>query len=605
MSRASERVFRSPEMGSSGGGEVPPPPQWLFEDLDESAALPSPSWREGAPHADAPGVPFEEGNDAAHAGAGGIEQGFAPFEEDYPPALEPESGMESQSWGLKAQQEAPPAFHPPAPPRGEADEYRDPPTTDGFEPASSGQPAFGDPFPSPPFAEEPAAAQSGMDSMPTRLENEVPRDFYSGAGEDSAEEADGEEEYTRPDLDAQFSHPNYSQPSVGQMGPPSRESASVPLYSHLGSELGKADPDSNVPIGRREAVVGPPEENDRASGQRRRLDHEDDGGTDASVLGWRVAGVSWLIFSALMVIPFIKAGVGTTTVAIFAPLALGGLALLTGWRWIGLTALGITTLYSMFFGFLGYLLIFDIRTLEVFGEISHLPPEYGIGMMVVGATFLFSNALLLVVAPEMGKAVVGALISLLPALGVLGFFLTADTKPRLREPLHGFGAANFQDQQAGFRFQKPSGWTVYSWDEILDVSRLGRGLVTEPDFYFVDESQDLLLAIYLRDLPRRSLADLLGGGPRTALEVEIIRGLTPQAAEPDEFTFKDTEIVFSEMVFEGALPDGTELSIIMDRAELSGKLLLVVMTRDLQSATTAGDAERQLNEFYRYFEFDR
>lgn len=601
--RAWEWVFRSPDKGSSGhDGDIPPPPAWLYDDLDAPPAE--------EPWAEAP-APFPA-QEPLHTGIR-QEEGFAleEGEPDPPAALDPDAGVEAGAWSLSAPEEGespPPTAYPPDPPgmfRHRSEAFHDPPTED-FYPEAPEESTFEDPHPALPAGNGlPPYPSASPDTLPTRLDNPVHQDIYATEEPTAHKEVDGDEA-ERPDLEAQFSDPSFSQPSVGQLEPRSRESGTVPLYTHLGSELVGADPESGVPLGRAETVLGS-EDNGRQAGHDRLPPREVSrpSEADSSVLGWRVAGVSWLIFSAMMIIPFLKAGVGTTTAVIFAPLIIGGLALLTGWRWIGLTALGVTTLYSMFFGFLGYLLVFDIQTLAVFGEISHLPAEYGIGMMVVGATFLFSNAMLLVAAPEMSRAILGALISLLPALGALGFFLTADTKPQLRGPLSSFAAAGFHSPEGGFRFEKPAGWTVYSWEEILDTSRLGRGLVTEPDFYFVDERQDLLFTIYLRELPRRSLADLLGGAPRTALELEVIRGLPMKDAPPEEFTFKDTNIVFTETIHEGTLDDGTRLSIIIDRAELPNKLLLVVMTRDLQSATTAEEAERQLNEFYRNFEFVR
>lgn len=518
------------------------------------------------------------------------------------------------------------------------DEVALPPTHDSDEEEMGYEQMYGTPPPPPPSpstprnqklvpptdsdssfdpSDEQSFESSDQFALPTRIDNPI-QDVEEPVSTQAPDYPMGVNPALLPEN--QHSVPGFQQPSTRElMGKgrsefdyPDRPTMEIPKSADFGSELAKADPDSGQPLGRAEAILRDADTGrDPATGSERRSARADAShrmgvyDPDPGILGWRFAGATWLLFTILLSIPFLNSGVSLiTTLGVFGPLAFFGLLLLTGWRWIGLAALGLATLYSMFFGFLGYLLVFDMQTLSVFGDIGQLPPEYGIGMMVIGAAFLFSNSLLLVAAPEVTRATLGSLITLLPAMAAVGFFLFSETKPRLHNPLTSFSPTEFQSDKGRFSFTKPAGWTVYRWEDIRDLSRLGQGLVTEPNFYFVDQDQGLLFKIYIKDAPRRSLAELLSGPSQTPLEVEVSRGFRSTAPEPDTFPFKGTEIMISETIHEGVHESGASLSIIIDRMEVAGKLILLVMTRDVHSVSSLSRAEEELNKFYKDFEFD-
>ncbi|MCC5876594.1 MAG: vitamin K epoxide reductase family protein [Candidatus Sumerlaeia bacterium] len=620
------RILHAPDMGggSHGQDKIPPPPQWLLEDLDDQ-------WIEEQ------GPPQYDDQYPQHDLDDGSEQDPYEYPTDRNDGLEPDADLELGSWEQPAPQypsidpptreeihlqpqeweeeEAPQANYddlygatPPPPPPPPHHRESTPQLTPGHDPEDNLDPSF---------------ESSDQFSLPTRIDNPIPTDLPSAKDLLSTKTPMALSGSRNPGIldEDQLSHPSYKQPSTKELAgggipdPPTQEPhpSFENQYSGFGSELAKANPASGIPLGRAESLgVDPDTGTDPKTdaGNKASIWGDDSSKKsrntepDPGVLGWRFAGATWLVFSILMAIPFLNSGVSViTTASIFGPLGVLGLILLSGWRWTGLLALGAATVYSMFFGFLGYLLIFDIHTLTVIGDIGQLPPEYGIGMMVIGASFLFSNVLLLVAAPESTRAVLGSLITLVPTIAAVGFFLFGDTKPRLHTPLIGYSPAEFESREPRFRFIKPAGWTVYHWEDIRDHSRLGRGLTTEPDFYFVDQEQSLLFKIYIKEPPRRSLADLLGGPTLTPLEIEATRGFAPTQSQPDTFPFKGTDITITESIHEGVLEDDTSLSVILDRTEVAGKMLLIVMTRDIHSGVSHTIAERELNKFYKDLEF--
>lgn len=631
--------FHAPDMGGSprGPGDIPPPPQWLLEDIED--ASPSEYQEYG-------GLPQEDWEEPAEAPA--EEDSYSPppspYSEPEPdelptdqnPGIEPDNDFQVGAWDQPM-----PQSHAPDPPTRTEIPVQDQ-SWEQKAPEADYEQLFGNTPPPPPQPHrestprvhikpstnegyDPSLESSDQFSLPTRIDNPIPTDLTPPAQpseEDlySAKTPLSLSANRNPGIldDEQHSAPGYNQPSTreltgGTIPDPTtgdKPSPSEDQYSGFGSELSRADINIGVPLGKAESLgLDPDTGRDPKTGEgsnsywddsrEKRSDEPDPG-----VLGWRIAGGTWLLFTILMAVPFLDSGVGIpTTASILGPLGAMGLILLSGWRWTGLVALGAATIYSMFFGFLGYLLIFDIHTLTVFGDIGQLPPEFGIGMMVIGATFLFSNALLLVAAPETTRAVLGSLITLIPATAAVGFFMFGETRPRLHTPLIGYSPSEFESSDPRFRFIKPAGWTVFHWEDIRDHSRLGRGLTTEPNFYFVDQDQALLFKIYIKPAPRRSLADLLGGHTLTPLEIEATRGFPANESQPETFPFKGTDITISETTHDGVLEDGTSLSVTLDRMEVAGKMLLVVMTRDVHSGVSHSVAEHELNMFFKDLEF--
>lgn len=329
------------------------------------------------------------------------------------------------------------------------------------------------------------------------------------------------------------------------------------------------------------------------------------GPSDASLLGWRVAGIAWLVLIASFTIPFFQADALQAAVVFFAPLlAFAGL-LLIGLRVAGLLAMAIAAVYGVMMAAIGWLIMSQSPLLANFGDIATLPPTvHGPAFIALGMLIVFSGVLLLVGEPGRLRAGLGGLAVILPAIIAAGLFLTADVKPRLRNPQDTYAARTFRADQAGITFVKPQGWTTYPWDDIVTISRLGAGLKTPPDMWFVDRSQTLLFAIYTTDPPRRTWAGLLGAAPLSELEMEITRGFAALPEQPEPFRFRDRSTVTTRH-YEGTTPAGAQLTITIDRHELRDRVLLLVMTRDRASATSRDTADTELNRFYEKLEFIR
>src|SRR5690606_18276480 len=116
----------------------------------------------------------------------------------------------------------------------------------------------------------------------------------------------------------------------------------------------------------------------------------------------------------------------------------------------------------------------------------------------------------------------------------------------------------------GYRFQKPEGWATYDWEAIRALSiapdsgfAVGAGLRTKPEFYYLNERQDMLVAFYRDNIREESLMGLFGQESLTDLEKEITRDLPSDRSKETKFEFpKDSGYDWTENVYSGRMPSG-------------------------------------------------
>ncbi|HNM45742.1 MAG TPA: hypothetical protein PKH51_01870, partial [Candidatus Sumerlaeota bacterium] len=78
-------------------------------------------------------------------------------------------------------------------------------------------------------------------------------------------------------------------------------------------------------------------------------------------------------------------------------------------------------------------------------------------------------------------------------------------------------------------------------------------------------------------------------------------GLPPVGKEDETFDLQGKTLL--ENVYEGTTQSNAKLSIITNKTQLGGRMLLIAMMRDMRVNPDAVDASRALDSFYKSFEF--
>jgi len=322
---------------------------------------------------------------------------------------------------------------------------------------------------------------------------------------------------------------------------------------------------------------------------------EDDG-----ELGCRVAAGAYAVFGVMLTLGAVQSGNIGGAACVLAPVFGCAGLLLTGKRWAAILTLVLGCLWGLLFVSLA---LFTQAIISLITEQGiTFPPLLGLGLLVVGLSFIIGNVMMLVGGPGMGRAIAGALFMLVPFVG-LGIVAANSEFPRaLSKPVGVFAEETIGTEEDGFTLRKPDGWNSYDWEMVKLVSPLAQGLLTVPKYHFINRKQDMMVSIYIAEPPRRSLSQLFGPGELSELEKEITRELPPKAEKPDEYPFAGEE--FSEMTYEGTLQSGNALSIIVSQAKVSEKVLFViVLTRNTKSKTTGEQATAAFNAFFKELKF--
>jgi len=216
--------------------------------------------------------------------------------------------------------------------------------------------------------------------------------------------------------------------------------------------------------------------------------------------------------------------------------------------------------------------------------------------MGIAWTFVISAILMLVKAPGMGRAVLGAFVLLMPLIGgTVWINATTDQfTPKLASPTETAEAAQQGSTLEGFFFTKPAGWVSYEWNRVMELSSLATQLKKRPNYYYFNPTQGKMVSFYLDDIPPRTIATLLGQYKPSLMEETLIRGL-PAVGRPSAYKVGGAD--FTERSYEGQLGPA-RLHLTIAKAEIGEKVLLVVLTQNVKNALTeVKDAEDPLNAF--------
>jgi hypothetical protein len=375
-----------------------------------------------------------------------------------------------------------------------------------------------------------------------------------------------------------ISTPDYSQPAT---------SAPLPTSPYVGQRFGESAGAAVDADGRPRYVPELPEEAE-----------------DPAAYGRRVAGVTWSLYGVLLAL---TVGLMTKNVSVGGsfgtPILLVGLAMLTGARWSGILGVVATLVYTVSLSIAGY---FITNPNPAFFQSFHLtspPPEhYAYAFFLLALSCLFSNLLMLVGSPGVTRAILGAFLMILPQIGATALIAAGESRPMLTSSIGGKEPAIVRDDKQGFSFVKPAGWSTYSWAEASRIAPVVRGLTTEPSSFFLNEKQDLLFAVYLDEVPKRSLAQLFGPEKLTPLEREITRDLPSVKDAPEPFDFAGKP--FLENSYEGTASNGAKLYIILNKVQVGDRMLLITMTRDAAHNDDPASADSALDDYYRSLKFE-
>jgi hypothetical protein len=219
--------------------------------------------------------------------------------------------------------------------------------------------------------------------------------------------------------------------------------------------------------------------------------------------------------------------------------------------------------------------------------------------LVSGICFLAGSLILLLKDPGRKRAIVGTTLIVLP-LSLSSTWLVIASKSlqgNLNINEKDFTSQTISDEKNGIRFLKPDGWATPNWDLFKEASPLAFGLVQKPTNFYLNRNQDMMVAIYWDALPKIDLSTLLKGDQASDLEKEIIRNMTLNEELADTFPFKGHN--FSENVYIGNVSKGVDLQVIMDKARLSDRVLLITVTQDTNSRfSKEKDAFEILNPYF-------
>ncbi len=325
---------------------------------------------------------------------------------------------------------------------------------------------------------------------------------------------------------------------------------------------------------------------------------------DPGSLGRRVAAGAWLFFSFLILLSIFQTNQVSIGIASTSPLILTGLLLITGARWAGILGIIMSVLISVFYIFIGLLVIgFDVLT--SFGGVSMLPTSVGYSLIAMGVCFFFGNLLMLVKAPELGRSLFGALLVVVPLVATVAVAQLSIEAfvPKLTNPIDGFDSKEYGSSYENFYVVKPESWGAFEWAEIEIFSPLATDLTTKPNYNFLNQRQDALLSIYLTEPPKNTLATMLGQEILSPIEEEIIRGLPKKNREPVTYTYQGYE--FQENVYGGTLDRGVSLKITIAHAVVGDKLFVIALTqRANEDGVTSSDSDPIFNEYFQSLRFD-
>lgn len=614
-------VFFTRDDEGQSGESPPPPPDWL---------------------AGAPPSSSEEEDD---------------FDDPY---ADPHGGYENPSAFEDSKRDAyePPQVPQPGSPQGppqQEDEYYaapDRPSYSSVPPPPQQQPqGFGEPpaskheAPSDPYA--PPQQEQELPSQPAGDPYELPpeNDPYASTGNDQwggeqptasmpppppPSGADPRDYRVSQDEIQPGSAPDYQQPTIRDLREfhsQEEQRQETPYHEEPPQEV-SADPPSGVDALRHAAAPpgGPPnlELEQQAQGDRPAYSEQQFGdqigsGLDASgfpkydpllpeeqqedvALSRRVAGMVWLFFAALMTFgAFLIAeerGAGAT-LAVMAPMMAIGLILLTGTRFSGILGMAAGVVYGLIFIFLALLVLANDAALERAVSVDAIPPIMSVLLGALGVAFIISTLLMLAGNPGNTRVTFGAVILVLAQAGAMLYGSSAEMnfRQRLTDPSTTLAAKEFGSPAEGLLFTKPEGWAGYPWPMIQASSVLAHALETEPNYVFLNNNQDMMLAVYLTDIPPVSISALFEGDSLSPLEQEILRGLPPEGDAADQFNFQGLD--FSERTYSGVIGNGRRLATTIDKARYDGQLLVIALTRDLESNDSTRDgAEEALNRFF-------
>ncbi|MCC6545783.1 hypothetical protein IT570_01345 [Candidatus Sumerlaeota bacterium] len=323
---------------------------------------------------------------------------------------------------------------------------------------------------------------------------------------------------------------------------------------------------------------------------------------DEGAYGRRVAAVAWLIFGIL-------AGAGISLSlkqvslagSVATPLLVIGMMMFTGKKWAGVLGLLGAVAYAAFLAWVGHgLLNGDAQFLGRI-KLDHAPPPL-VGQLFygLGATFLLGNLLMLVGRSGVVRAVLGAFLLIVPLVAVAGTIALNSGRMLVANPLGNSSKAIIHLDDEGISFVKPEGWNTFNWKDVASNAPVAGGLTTRPRAFYLNERQDLLFAIYMDDPAKAGLAQLFSTDSLTQLEQEVTRGLPPVGQNGDTFDLQGK--TFLENTYEGTTAANGKFSIITNKTQLDGRILLITITRDARANDDADEASRALNAFYKSFE---
>ena len=318
---------------------------------------------------------------------------------------------------------------------------------------------------------------------------------------------------------------------------------------------------------------------------------------DFAVPARRIGGMVWFFLGILIGLTgyMLDAFYASTFVA--TPVAIVGLLLLTATRWSGYVALISAVVGGVGSCVLGAQLLLGDQMPMMLGGGLLSGPAIGLAFVGFGVVLILGNLLMLAGGPGIARNLVSGAVLVLGLLGLMLVVHLSDIRPVLTAPAGSFQPARHGSSAEGFTFSKPEGWATYSWSEVVDLSPLAAGLASPPEYHFVNRNQDIMVAFYVEETPRLTLAQLLGREEPTMLEQEISRGLPAVTAEAEQFQFRGHDFV--ENTYQGVLDSGERLAITVARAQLGPqRSFYVAATRDRDTRATHRDVENALNAFY-------
>ncbi|MEO8376698.1 MAG: hypothetical protein ABI579_03440, partial [Candidatus Sumerlaeota bacterium] len=396
--------------------------------------------------------------------------------------------------------------------------------------------------------------------------------------------------------------PTFKAPSIADIGriPPPGSAAGMPVGFGATSPAG-AQPPTASPYGGQGfgEIRGPAVDKDGRPLYVPALPEEKE---DEGAYGRRVAAVAWLLFGILSA-GAISLWLKQVSIAgsVTTPLILVGLMMFTGKKWSGVLGLLATVAYTALLAWIGHVLLNgDQEFLTKLNLDNAPPPLFGQMFYGLALTFLLSNLMMLISKPGVLRAILGAFLMVLPLVGVTGMMTITKVRPVVTNPLGGPNKAIIHLDDEGISFVKPDGWTTYNWADVIKTAPVAEDLSRQPLAFYLNDSQDMMFAIYVDDSAKNGLAQLFGGEKVTPLEEEVTRGLPSVGKDGETFDLQGK--TFLENLYEGTTESNGKFSVIINKTQLGGRMLLVTMMRDARVNRATDDASKALDLFYESFE---